>query len=184
MDNAWHCLLLLPVFYRIVCHTLLDKDELIDHDPLGGDNVIAQQKRYSRCLEIYYSKFNEIPPSSYWPSPTRAESGRLHSTADPNIKRAKTNDFSTQSTSEEIAETTINIMLREPSGKEVVFRVKRSTYMGKVMDTYANRKGVCTSTLRFFSFDLLMRLKRDDTVAALDLKDGDIIDVSFEVGGC
>ena len=59
VDNAWHCLLLFPAFYQTVCRALLTEDVLIDHDPFGGDNVIAQQKRYARCLEMYKSEFNQ-----------------------------------------------------------------------------------------------------------------------------
>eukprot|EP00753_Platysulcus_tardus_P003023 PLAT12183.1.p1 GENE.PLAT12183.1~~PLAT12183.1.p1 ORF type:complete len:103 (-),score=40.10 PLAT12183.1:367-675(-) len=66
---------------------------------------------------------------------------------------------------------------------EVRFRVKRTTKMKKVFDAFKARKGTGEASFRFLLDG--ERIHPDQTVAELDLADGDQIDVMMEqVGGC
>ncbi len=64
---------------------------------------------------------------------------------------------------------------------EVQFKVKKSTSMGKLMVSYAERKGVPAKYLRFFFDD--HRIAGTDTPKMLELEDGDVIDVFSEQEG-
>ncbi|PIY30534.1 MAG: hypothetical protein COZ08_12345, partial [Bacteroidetes bacterium CG_4_10_14_3_um_filter_42_6] len=44
---------------------------------------------------------------------------------------------------------TINIKVKDQSGEEMLFRVKKTTKMSKIVDAYAQRRGVQKSGLRF-----------------------------------
>mmetsp|Transcript_54425 Transcript_54425/g.108037 ORF Transcript_54425/g.108037 Transcript_54425/m.108037 type:complete len:84 (-) Transcript_54425:509-760(-) len=44
---------------------------------------------------------------------------------------------------------TITIRVRDQTGEETFFKVKKSTRMEKVFTTYAQRKGVAVNALRF-----------------------------------
>jgi small ubiquitin-related modifier len=65
---------------------------------------------------------------------------------------------------------------------EVHFKVKFSTNMGKLKKSYSERQGVPVQSLRFL-FDG-KRINDDETPKALEMEDGDCIEVYQEqVGG-
>lgn len=60
VDRCWHALMLMPVLYVKMCKKLLSiegtqkyDEEIISHDPLGGDNKFARDRRYTTCLAKY-----------------------------------------------------------------------------------------------------------------------------------
>mmetsp|Transcript_10039 Transcript_10039/g.28125 ORF Transcript_10039/g.28125 Transcript_10039/m.28125 type:complete len:96 (+) Transcript_10039:18-305(+) len=77
----------------------------------------------------------------------------------------------------------ITLRVRDQTGEETFFKIKKGTKMAKVFDAFARRKGVQSSSLRF-----LMdgdRVKEDDTPLSLDLEDQDMLDCMLEqTGGC
>merc|ERR1712083_823209 len=64
---------------------------------------------------------------------------------------------------------------------EIHFRVKMSTNMGKLKKSYAERVGVPVSSLRFL-FDG-RRINDDETPKALEMEQGDVIEVYQEQTG-
>ena len=66
-------------------------------------------------------------------------------------------------------------------GEEVNFRVKSSTKLGKLMEAFCVRKGCRQSEIRF-TFDG-KRLAANQTVAQMEMEDGDVIDVHNEMVG-
>jgi hypothetical protein len=75
VDQCWHCLLLLPLLYKRVCTILLSaqnarqyEEGIITHDPLGGDNQFARNKRYETAQSHYAFMFPEGPAAAgVWP---------------------------------------------------------------------------------------------------------------------
>mmetsp|Transcript_35373 Transcript_35373/g.60082 ORF Transcript_35373/g.60082 Transcript_35373/m.60082 type:complete len:95 (-) Transcript_35373:203-487(-) len=77
----------------------------------------------------------------------------------------------------------ITIRVRDQTGEETYFKIKKSTKMQKVFDTYAQRKGVQASSLRFLLDG--DRIQPDATPKQLELDDQDQIDCMLEQsGGC
>jgi small ubiquitin-related modifier len=83
-------------------------------------------------------------------------------------------------TGEEVNET-ITLKVRDQSGEEMFFKVKKTTKLGKMMDAYAKRRGVPPNSLRF-QLDG-ERLKSEDTPKMLELEENDQIDVMLEATG-
>ena len=77
---------------------------------------------------------------------------------------------------------TIQLRVRDQAGDEMFFKVKKETKMSKIMDAYAQRKGVQSGSLRFtMDGD---RINNDDTPKMLEMEENDQIDVMLEtVGG-
>eukprot|EP00985_Skeletonema_marinoi_P027288 scaffold22172_cov135-Skeletonema_marinoi.AAC.3 len=75
----------------------------------------------------------------------------------------------------------ITIRVRDQTGEETFFKIKKSTKMSKVIQTYASRKGVDSTTLRFLVDG--ERVQPDDTPGSLDLDDQDQIDCMLEQSG-
>jgi hypothetical protein len=78
IDQAWHCLLLSPVHYALMCDRLLPGDapmRLLDHNPMGGEggDAAAQRQRYARSLAAYRRVFAAEPPAMFWPSMEEAD---------------------------------------------------------------------------------------------------------------
>lgn len=67
------------------------------------------------------------------------------------------------------------------TGEETYFKIKTSTRMQKVFHTYATRKGLLESSLRFLLDG--DRIKPDDTPKTLELDDQDQIDCMLEQSG-
>jgi len=78
--------------------------------------------------------------------------------------------------------TTINIKVKDQSGDEMLFKVKKTTKMSKIMDAYAQRRGVGADNLRFV-YDG-QRVNKEATPKMMEMDDDDQIDVTLEtVGG-
>ena len=77
---------------------------------------------------------------------------------------------------------TITLKVKDQAQAEMLFKVKKSTKMGKIMDAYAARMGVSVNSYRF-TFDG-QRLTPDTTPKMLEMEDEDQIEVQLEqVGG-
>eukprot|EP01034_Spumella_vulgaris_P039564 gene39564-48881_t len=80
------------------------------------------------------------------------------------------------------AEAPITLKVRDQTGEEMFFKVKKGTEMSKIFNAYAGRRGVAANTLRFMLDD--KRLKDTDTPKMLEMEEDDQIDVYLEqLGG-
>ena len=76
----------------------------------------------------------------------------------------------------------ITIRIRDQTGEELSFRVKKTTKMAKIMDAYAAKKGIDKKFLRF-TLDGT-NVEEQDTLKMLELEEDDQIDVVLvQVGG-
>ena len=83
---------------------------------------------------------------------------------------------------ENAAEAPITLKVRDQSGEEMFFKVKKGTAMRKIMQAFADRKGVSLEVLRF-TIDG-QRVNAEDTPKMLEMEDGDQIDVLLQqLGG-
>lgn len=82
---------------------------------------------------------------------------------------------------EEVNNETITLKVRNQSGDEMFFKVKKTTKLSKMMDAYAKRLGVPSNSLRF-QLDG-ERIKGEDTPKMLELEENDQIDVMLEATG-
>eukprot|EP00429_Kryptoperidinium_foliaceum_P086549 CAMPEP_0176185880 /NCGR_PEP_ID=MMETSP0121_2-20121125/1582_1 /TAXON_ID=160619 /ORGANISM="Kryptoperidinium foliaceum, Strain CCMP 1326" /LENGTH=89 /DNA_ID=CAMNT_0017524347 /DNA_START=38 /DNA_END=307 /DNA_ORIENTATION=- len=75
----------------------------------------------------------------------------------------------------------LTIRVRDQTGEETFFKIKRTTKMQKVFETYAQRKGVQSASLRFLLDG--ERIEPDSTPKMLELDDQDQIDCMLEQSG-
>ncbi|PHH76353.1 hypothetical protein CDD82_4035 [Ophiocordyceps australis] len=76
----------------------------------------------------------------------------------------------------------LNIKVTD-SSNEIFFKIKRSTKLEKLMNAFCERQGKAMASVRFL-FDGT-RVQPTDTPDALDMADGDTLEVHQEqVGGC
>lgn len=69
------------------------------------------------------------------------------------------------------------------AGAEIVFRVRQTTVLSKVINAYCESTGVEKAAMRFLVDGL--RLCEEKTPADYNLEDGDVVDVVLEqTGGC
>jgi len=75
----------------------------------------------------------------------------------------------------------LNLKVKNASGGEVYFKVKRTTQFRKLMEAYCSRVGAQPQHVRFlFDGD---RIRPDQTPADLDMEDEDEIDAMVEQHG-
>jgi small ubiquitin-related modifier len=80
------------------------------------------------------------------------------------------------------ASESITIRVKEGSGDEMFFKVKKQTKMEKIFNAYAQRRGIAAASFRFMLDG--HRIKPEDTPKMLELEENDQIDVMLEtVGG-
>ncbi len=76
----------------------------------------------------------------------------------------------------------ITVKVRDQTGDEMQFRVKKTTKMSKIFDAYAQRRGIAAASLRFLLDG--ERIQPEQTPKMLELDDESQIDVVLEtVGG-
>lgn len=75
----------------------------------------------------------------------------------------------------------ITIRVRDQTGDEMFFKVKNTTRMQKIMESYSQRRGVGLDSLRFMIDG--ERVTPDDTPQSLDLEDNDQVDVMLDMVG-
>lgn len=75
----------------------------------------------------------------------------------------------------------ITLRLRDQTGEEVLFKVKKDTKMQKIFDAYAQRRGVSVASLRFMLDG--ERINPENTPKTLELEDQDQVDVMLEQQG-
>ncbi len=76
----------------------------------------------------------------------------------------------------------LNLRVISPDGSQIDFRIKPHIRLGKLMDTYCERRSINPDAIRFL-FDG-QRIRQDQTPAMLGMVDGDMIDAMVEqVGG-
>ena len=87
--------------------------------------------------------------------------------------------------SDEAAEPTvetITLKLRDQTGDEMFFKVKKTTKMSKIFEAYATRRGVASNALKFLMDG--QRVNPDSTPKMEELEENDQIDVMVDaVGG-
>ncbi|KUJ13917.1 ubiquitin-like protein [Mollisia scopiformis] len=83
---------------------------------------------------------------------------------------------------DEGAKATINIKLMDQNRNDTTYRVKLTTKMEKVMNTFANQQGQLVDSLRFFTPDG-KRIIPTDTPESLALEDEDVVDVHLHQEG-
>lgn len=76
---------------------------------------------------------------------------------------------------------TICIPLYQQNGEETFFKIKKSTKMQKVFETYASRKGLDPRTIRFMVDG--DRIQPHETPKMLEMEDQDQIDCRLEQSG-
>ncbi|KAJ2614193.1 hypothetical protein H4S08_001816 [Coemansia sp. RSA 1365] len=77
----------------------------------------------------------------------------------------------------------ISIKVASSDNSEIMFKIKRSTKLAKLMQAYCARTGKSSGTVRFLVDG--ERINGDSTPDTLGLEDGDTIDAMTEqVGGC
>lgn len=69
----------------------------------------------------------------------------------------------------------IVLRVRDQTGEEIQFKVKPTTKMEKILNAYADRKGVSVAALRFMVDG--ERINPTDTPSTLELENDDQVDV-------
>mmetsp|Transcript_2737 Transcript_2737/g.3767 ORF Transcript_2737/g.3767 Transcript_2737/m.3767 type:complete len:95 (+) Transcript_2737:73-357(+) len=76
---------------------------------------------------------------------------------------------------------TLSVCIRDQTGEETFFKVKKTTKLEKVFNAYAERKGVNSSSLRFLLDGV--RVRPEQTPTELDMEDNDQLDCMLEQQG-
>jgi hypothetical protein len=82
---------------------------------------------------------------------------------------------------EDQAPTHLNVSVRDQDGNDLLFKIKKSTPLKKVMDAYCERQGKNRTLVRFLFEG--SRVQDNDTPDSLELEDGDMIQVFLEQQG-
>ena len=85
------------------------------------------------------------------------------------------------STTEKTSTSHLSLRVIGQDGKEVYFKIKSSTKLGKLMKAWCQRQSVSENSVRFIIDG--ERVNEDDTPESLELEDGDIIDAVLQQTG-
>jgi hypothetical protein len=220
VDQCWHCLLLFPLMYKQVCKILLSaqnaldfEEGIISHDPLGGDNQFAQNKRYETALMQYRIHFPSGPlVAGIWPERSAEHKTRgmkrthddvdnADGMGDERLGIAQTAHKSypaVASTENEVNETSINSdhSPDEHSGQDALVTLKLIGQFGEEMLVKVNRSSAMNRIMKAYAelkgvgLDTLrffvcgQGVNLGATVESLELDDFDEVNVLPKFTGC
>lgn len=75
----------------------------------------------------------------------------------------------------------IQLKVKDAQSREIVFKLKLTTPLRKLMDAYCTRQGLAPESVRFLYEG--ERIERDQTPGDLSMQDGDEIDALIEQTG-
>jgi small ubiquitin-related modifier len=157
VDQMWHQHLLDVTNY---CHdTILLCGHVVGHNPDGALDGPAKAARTKTTRDALFENFGSDYNKKMWLTPTELhEEERIDS------------------------KIPITLILRDQTGEQTSFKLKRSTELSGLFNTYAKMKGVVGHDLRFlFGGE---RIPESATPFDLELNDQDEIDVILEGSGC
>lgn len=177
VDKVWHETLLDNRFYNMLCQDLFPnatymEDFIINHDPDGGDNLIERNKRYENTLILMEKYFHEKLDSNVW-EPAQS--------VPVSAKRSRDDKDDDKTTDEELDEV-ITIRIRDQTGDEMFFKLRKSTILEIVKSAYALRRGLSLDAFRFY-FDGRL-IGPSCTPRSLEMENNDKVDVILTVSGC
>ena len=189
VDALWHAHILDTVSYQDTCKLLGD---FVHHDPDGGDDPKARAQRRLRALKMYEEAWGTAP--EMWKvqevggrraAPAVKEEGT--SSRAPLARAAKGPATAAAAAAPAPAPAPptdrINIKVVTQDGNETfVNNLKMTKSLIHMKRAWCQQKGTCLSTVRFFFDGELIR--DDNTPERLDMRDGDVVDVMVEQGGC
>ncbi len=206
VDEVWHALMLLPAEYMGLCTLLLTAVEgdseaaaapvaaVFDHRPVVDDEV-GRHDRMGVTRAMYKRVFREEAVGVVWPwpsdqpgagppappvAPVHVKEVPLAASA-PRARGVAPRLLQPWSGVVPPEATELRFVDRA-SGAEVVFKVRRSTLLGKVFSAYAAKTGTRRTAIRFL-FDG-KSLNDEDTPESLGLEDHDVVLVALQQYGC
>ena len=191
VDEMWLCHISDVVNY---CHDMmLLCGHVVGHNP-DALNIEAKRKRDHDTRVCLTEEFGEYDKEVWDYSPNAAAARAIN---DRSAQSAASGDsggsFNFNSSlpkfgeaggdpGSDLSNEAIAIFVKDNVGEETMFKIKRTTQLGKVFNAYAERKGVDDGDLRFMLDG--ERVSYDDTPTILYLDDGDQIDVMMRQCGC
>ena len=188
VDALWHAHILDTRSYRETCELL---GHFVDHDPDGGDDQKARARRRLLALKMYEEAWGTAP--EMWK--VQEVGGRR---AAPAVKEEGTSSRAPKGPATAAAAAApapapapaapppadyINIKVVSQDGNETfVNNLKMTKPLIHMKRAWCQQKGTCLSHVHFL-FDG-ERIFDDYTPESLEMRDGDVVDVMVQQGGC
>lgn len=192
IDKVWHMFLLFPKSYSQLCSDLLGDNELLDHNPLGA-NDIDQNTRYQNTIKRYELLFRESPPSAYWddgyvPRVT-AERGNKRTRLEPELPLVDLSSSSSHANKAMIPKPlTINfpdrmqIFVKDPTGKTLTVEVSPSESIISVKHKIRSKEGIPTDHQRLIHGGKY--LEDDKTLYHYNIQKESTLQLHIPLNGC
>lgn len=175
VDAVWHEHILDTRGYSVFCLTVFL--QVVHHDPNGDLDGTARDRRRRMTLGTLKTVFKDNYDKEIWAYPGALPSKRGRGVVeqeDTPASRTRRRSF--------LPPGQLTIRIKDQTGEETFYKVKKTTKLENVLDAYATRRGVPVDSLRFlFSGS---RVHGDQTPADIEMVDGDQLDCMLEQGGC
>ena len=168
VDQMWHCHILDVVNY---CHDMmLLCGHVVGHNPDGALDYAAKRDRDETTLAALKENFGRYDEEVWNYSPEAAD------------RNEEENAMESEDAATNEGNIPVTIRIKDQTGEETMFKLRRTTKMEKVFMAYAGRKGVDVNILRFVLDG--EPVCYDETPTSLDLDDDDQIDCLIQQLGC
>jgi small ubiquitin-related modifier len=206
VDDTWHWLLLFPSVYSSTCHLayelaaiLTENDfayttfpQIVDHNPNAANDskVVKEQRCRATIVEMTrlgLSSITEIKKGRRrGPTKRRKRGKKKTQPVNAGIPIKKEEDAAREEEDEvnkgAASVHCVDIRLIDHNGEETMSRVRQTTRFGRVMRAYVSRTGAIAHDLRFLLYG--EQIDPYQTIADLDLQDGDQVEVFLAQTGC
>ena len=187
VDKVWHEHLLDNKHYNKACMDYCG-GEIIGHNPDGGLDPVARKDRIKAtklCLKTLFR--GDIDDAIWKFDEDHSDTANINN--NKRNKRQRSDDFTNYNSgigpvvSPDGGDDVLIIRILDDTHEETYFKIKRTSEMRRVFVTYAERKGMECSALRFL-LDGERISDPDATPEMLELEDMDLIRCVLEQTGC
>jgi hypothetical protein len=188
VDQMWHQHLLDNRHYEQFCHYVCPDGRQIYHNPEGGDDIVAQQRRMVRTQSALKKRFEGAIDDIIWGFDIVGASGtamqlgiKKHKYSSGASTRAALGDdhssLASSSCPDDDAKPSVTLKVVNQMGEEHWYKVLRTSPMQHMFVTHSQKFGLKLSDLVFLREG--QRIKPGDTPINLKLVEGCIIDCSI-----